>query len=366
MDKNKKSEILNYYLNNEPTYRELADVFEMFQEFDNERKANRMKKFVGKLKKEFNSSNTTEDVEEGFIITKKWWNGSAWGYVMEKAVQEDEDKLSKLINALNIPDRVSKINRINPELSDNKKYMLSLSIADFHYGKLAHLSLAEQEDMLFNAMISLLNDYYTKNITEVWIPILGDFFNSDTVTYTTTAGTPQHDSAEYQDTFERGWQLVTNIVNTIAQSFPVRLIVIPGNHDFQKSYYLGEILKAYYSSNPNVFVQSNKHSRQYCKFGNTLFGFEHGDNIKAERVTNLFLQEARELIADTSLQEWHTGHLHRTFVSQEGNTTFRTLPSLTPTDAWHKKKGFLSIQACQAHLYELEEGFKSYSQCSYF
>jgi hypothetical protein len=45
--------------------------------------------------------------------------------------------------------------------------MLSLSIADFHYGKLAHLSLAEQEEMLFNAMMSLVNDYNTKNITEI-------------------------------------------------------------------------------------------------------------------------------------------------------------------------------------------------------
>ena len=53
---------------------------------------------------------------------------------------------------------------------------------------------------------------------------------------------------------------------------PVDVVVIPGNHDFERSYYMGAYLEAWFNEDPQVYVNNGASPRKYYKFGKVLLG----------------------------------------------------------------------------------------------
>jgi len=194
-----------------------------------------------------------------------------------------------------------------------------------------------------------------------------DFFHSDnSFPYPqTTNGTPQQTDLRWQKSFREGRKLIMEVINFLSQFADVDIVVIPGNHDFQKSFYLGDVLEMAYSKNSNVTVDNRACVRKYYQYYNNLVGFSHGSpkNETEKRLLFLMPQEVPELWAKTKFREWHLGDRHHKRVIQlksdldHQGIIIRYMRSLTGDDAWHARKGFIGAQkGAEAYLYHKKYG----------
>jgi predicted phosphodiesterase len=252
--------------------------------------------------------------------------------------------------------------------------MLEINTFDLHLGKLSWAEETGEDcdlkilsDRFTEAFDYLLGNSLVHPIDKILIPIGNDFFNSDNAypTTTTTNGTYQHDDTRWQKIFRTGWNLYREQIDRCKEIAPVHIITVPGNHDYQKTFYLGEVLSALYASDDNVLVDDNPMARKYVQYGQTLLGFTHGNqkNESEKRLSMLMQQEAREQWANSRFAEWHLGDIHHEkvvkYVSTEdhGGLIVRYLRSLSPTDAWHYQKGFVGAQkGAEAYVFDIDNG----------
>jgi hypothetical protein len=208
--------------------------------------------------------------------------------------------------------------------------------------------------------------------SRIVFPVGSDFFNSDTIYNTTTKGTPQDEDLRWQKTFNVGVRLLIDAISMLKQAgVPVDVIVIPGNHDFERSFYMGAYLEAWFNNDPIVNINNGASPRKYYKFGKVLLGFTHGSEEKEAALPLLMATdiESKPYWTDTTYHEWHVGHIHRKrdmkytvldksrITNEDLGVTVRYLSSLTGTEEWHHKKGFVgAIKAGEAFVWNDESG----------
>jgi len=257
--------------------------------------------------------------------------------------------------------------------------LLEVSIFDLHIGKLAwggetfenyDVKIASQRFM--TAIEKLLKGASGFNYNRILFPIGNDFFNSDNMLNTTTKGTPQDEDLRWQKTFDVGTRLLIDAINLLKQSgVPVDVVVIPGNHDFERSFYMGSVLQAWFTHDINVNINNGASPRKYYRFGNLLLGLTHGNEEKEASLPMLMATdiESKPMWSETKFHEWHLGHIHRKrnvkytvldksrTLDEELGVTIRYLSSLTGTEEWHHKKGFVgSTKAADAFIWNHEFG----------
>ena len=268
-----------------------------------------------------------------------------------------------------------------PKLDTSKfeeKNLLEISIFDLHIGKLAwggetfenyDVKIARQR--FLTSIKKLLQRAQGFNYNRILFPIGNDFFNSDTMENTTTKGTPQDEDLRWQKTFDVGTRLLVDAINLLKQSgVPVDVVVIPGNHDFERSYYLGSYLEAWFNQDPLIYINNGASPRKYYRYGNLLLGLTHGSEEKEASLPMLMATdiESKPLWSETKFHEWHIGHIHRKrivqydinksrLLNEELGVIIRYLSSLTGTEEWHHKKGFVgSTKAADAFVWNHEFG----------
>lgn len=246
--------------------------------------------------------------------------------------------------------------------------LAELAFFDFHYG--LYTSLEETgryyDIQEANKLLNDCTDYFiykTKNkVDKYLIPLGNDFFNSDTINNTTTKGTPQTENLRWQDTFMSAEELIITQINKLSKYAPVKILIIPGNHDMQRIFYLGRFLKAWYRDSRNVFVEAGAKTRKYERWGNTLIGYTHGNEEVKGSLPLLMIQEKPVDFAETKFREWHVGHLHHT---EEKNyrVTYEThgikhilFPSMIPVSDFIYRKGYLSVEEAFCNIYNYEHG----------
>jgi len=249
---------------------------------------------------------------------------------------------------------------------------LEVSIFDLHLGKMAwapesgnnynHRIGQERFFASIEYFISLAKIF---KISEVIFTFGSDFFNTD-YDYPfpqTTHGTPQDNDLRWQKLFKIGREMIIQAVNRLSEVAPVRLIGIPGNHDFQKTFYLGDVLDVRYENDENVTVDNSPKTRKYYLYGKNLLGLTHGNDVPESRLLMLMPQEEPQLWAKSKYREWHCGHLHHgkkvSTASMEDvqGITIRYLKTLKGTDEWEAKKGYVgSIGGAEAFVWHKENG----------
>lgn len=276
---------------------------------------------------------------------------------------EDLKKLSPL---------VKEYKRI-PSLEAPK--LLEINIFDLHFGKVAwdqevgenySIDIATKR---FNDCIEyFINTYRGHNIEKILLPIGNDFFNSDRSHpfNSTTSGTPQEEDARWQNTFRKGRELIINNVQKLTQLAPVEIKIIPGNHDYERTFYLGDSLEGWFSNNQNVVVDNSPNPRKYFMFGKCLIGYTHGNNEKVADLPMIMAQENPVQWAKTFYREFHLGHLHHKKETQLRSTNeyqgviVRFMNSLSGTDSWHHKKGYIGARkSAEAFLWDSEKGLQN-------
>jgi hypothetical protein len=228
--------------------------------------------------------------------------------------------------------------------------LLVFSLPDLHIGKVPTKEIELAVYAAVNNLFSRFN--FEKNKYHVLFIMGNDLLNSD-FEYRTTKGTPQFDVTEYYESFVDAIKIVRNVIETIKEHCTVSVINIPGNHDRNRGFYLGEVINAYY----NNLVDNTTDIRKYYKFGKTLLGFDHGE-LKAEEYPLLMATEKPLLFSETLYHEWFLGHLHGEQTKEVKGFKMRYLPSLTHhRDQWHVQKGYVGNKRCaMIYKYDFNQG----------
>lgn len=245
---------------------------------------------------------------------------------------------------------------------DAENNLLEISIFDLHIGKLAwggetfeNYDTKIARERFIYSIEKLLHRASGFAYSRILFPVGNDFFNSDNIFNTTTKGTQQDEDLRWQKTFNIGVRLLVDGINLLKQTgVPVDVMVIPGNHDFERSYYMGMYLEAWFNNDPMVHINNGASPRKYYRFGNVLLGLTHGSEEKESSLPLLMATdiESKPMWSDTKFHEWHLGHQHRKKnvkyelnrsreLNEDLGVTVRYLSSLTGTEEWHHKKGYV-------------------------
>jgi hypothetical protein len=257
--------------------------------------------------------------------------------------------------------------------------LFEITMFDLHMGKLAwggetgeNYDTKIARDRFLKTLETLVDRASGFNFNRILFPIGSDFFNSDTIYNTTTKGTPQDEDLRWQKTFQVGVKLYVDAINFLKQTgVPVDVMVIPGNHDFERSYYMGAYLEAWFNDDNLVNINNGASPRKYYRFGKVLLGLTHGSEEKESSLPLLMASdiESKPLWSETTFHEWHLGHIHRKrdmkyitldksrMTNEDLGVTVRYLSSLTGTEEWHHKKGFVgATKAGEAFIWNDETG----------
>jgi hypothetical protein len=274
---------------------------------------------------------------------------------------------------------------LHPGLNSKNKEnnLFEVSIFDLHIGKLAWMGeTGENYDTkiarsrFLKTIETLIQRASGFQYSRILFPVGNDFFNSDTIFNTTTKGTPQDEDLRWQKTFQVGVKLLVDAINMLKQTgVPVDVMVIPGNHDFERSYYMGAYLEAWFNEDEQVNINNGASPRKYYRFGKVLLGLTHGGEEKESSLPLLMATdiESKPMWSETTYHEWHLGHVHRKkninymvldktrTVSEDLGVTVRYLSSLTGTEEWHHKKGFVgAIKAGEGFIWNDEAGLMAH------
>lgn len=253
-------------------------------------------------------------------------------------------------------------------------HMLELCIMDAHLSKLAwgeetggaNYDMAVCEQRVDDAVDDLLAQAHGYVLEKIVLPWGNDFFHYDTLSGTTTAGTPLDRDSRFQKMFRKGRAIASRAIRKCAEIAPVDLVIVPGNHDEITSFLLGEVLAAEFENDARVTVDNSPRLRKYVRYGANLIGFTHGKEEPHKKLPLIMAQEVPELWAATRFREFHTGHFHKSKVADSvpvdshNGVRVRTLQSLSGTDAWHAKMGYVGeTGGAEAFVWSANKGLRA-------
>jgi hypothetical protein len=234
---------------------------------------------------------------------------------------------------------LSKVEWQEPDAAGN---LLEIFITDLHADKVADgWNPVVAKEHLIKTVQSHVSRATVDGVEKILIVFNGDTFNRD-FGDATTAGTPQAYGGRNQSVFAFIREAICEAVLIAAHVAPVEVLILPGNHDFEKSYYLADSVWAFFNSTDRVEVNVEPETRMYVHWGRVVLGFAHGKDESPKDLPLLMLREAdcRNAIAT----EWHIGHLHTKRQLSEDETQgvlIRLFRSPAPEGDWEKRMGYV-------------------------
>lgn len=255
--------------------------------------------------------------------------------------------------------KVAKIKYTKPK----DPVLYEISLPDIHYGKITDEEPEAIEKHYMKAIVDLHRKADGLEIDRFLLPVGNDGLNSEGMSRATTKGTPQQDSMRWRQSFRGYWHLVTKAIDYLAQYAPVDVVVVQGNHDFERMFYVGEVLNALYHNNKNITVDNSLDTRKYYEYGINMIMFTHGDKEKAQELPLLIATEQPEMWSRSKVREVHCGHKHKEMLNEYMGTKVRFIPSICANDNWHKTQGYVGTLRCgQAFIWNKNRGLEGYLQ----
>lgn len=254
--------------------------------------------------------------------------------------------------------------------------MAVLAIMDPHFGKLCwgretgweDYDVAIARECMRSAVADLLEQVSAMPypVEQLLIPLGNDFFHVDNSSNMTTEGTPQDVDGRRQRSYRAGREVVMEMIAAATQVAPVKVSIVPGNHDEETMFALGDALELVFEKSKFVTVDNSPSLTKYHEYHQCLIGLNHGRDIKLSRLGGVMATECREAWGRTRWREWLIGHWHTKGeavlapVSEDQGVRVRTIPSLTPPDAWHARKGYIgNVRAAECLVYHPEAGYRA-------
>lgn len=249
--------------------------------------------------------------------------------------------------------------------SDN---MLEIDIVDHHFGQKSIESETGEESNIelsrieyLRAVEYMINSSTVYNPSKIVLIIGSDFFNTDTIQNTTTAGTFQSEDSVWKETFRLGLETCIDAIELCRSICNVEVKIIQGNHDFTRSFYLGCAIKQRYLNDASVVVDNSDAFRKYMRWGSSLICFTHGDKEVKGKLPLIISRECQRDFAECKFIEVHQGHLHSekealVLASEDCTIKTRILSSLAARDDWHSQKGYSHIRESQGFIWNKDKG----------
>ena len=311
---------------------------------------------------EFKKFLDSNGIAEEDVKSVKYWQ-SMGGESRFSVVTKGEDNIMKEVKE----EIISSLEKYSPKVE--KKYkevddpiVYEVSLPDIHYGKIDGQTLDEAEEVYMNTIKDLMSKAAGLNIERILLPVGNDGMNSEGYSRATTKGTSQQDSAGWQETFVGYCNLMVRAITFLARTAPVDVIVIQGNHDYERMFYSGEFLRAFFLNDERVTVDNGYDSRKYYKYGTNMIMFTHGDKEKKAEMPLIMATEQPKMFAETKHREVHCGHLHKEMVNEYRGIKVRFIPSICGNDEWHKMMGYEAKRTGQAHIWNKIRGYEGYLQ----
>ena len=255
-----------------------------------------------------------------------------------------------------------------PPANTNRGNILAeVCLFDHHFGQLSWKpEVGQNYDIKIAKRLALcaIDDFIEqmpKDVDKFLLPVGNDFFNVNSQLNTTLKGTPQAEDCRWQKTFTEGARLVTEIIDRLSVIAPVDVLIVTGNHDTERSFYLGEYLYGWYHNCDFVSVENRPMLRKYYEWGVTGLVYTHGDKKDRGKLPVLFATEAPKIWARTKIHEAHIGHLHAKSnmfyeIDENNDFTIRVMPSLVAKDDYHFGEGYSHLRKSIAIIWDSERG----------
>jgi len=239
---------------------------------------------------------------------------------------------------------------------------IELSIADFHLAKktLEGETIEDKKEQFMSVVRELISKVLASHrIGTTVFPISNDFFHTDNYQNQTTNGTPQDVLVGYDSEYEAGFDLLVEVITYLSVvSKDVEVILVQGNHDRTKSFYLAHALEVFFSNTDGVQFQRNHSTVKHVTLGNTFIGYHHG-NCKIDDLPLLFAT-SKDSSLDFGLSKYrevHTGDKHHYMAKEVKGVRIQQMPSLSGTDRWHLDNNYVNnIRAGLVLIYHPEKG----------
>jgi len=301
-----------------------------------------------------------------FIITNYWSkvkpNGKFTSSVFCKRKQAEDYTPEDFARFLEeyVPNNI-KIEK--PTIDGRQHIDVELSIADYHLAKKyvnGDNNIKDRALEFFNMAEDLIHKARAAyNINTVIFPISNDFFHTDNYSNSTTNLTPQDVICEYDREYEIGFATLVDTINMLRQNANnVTVLLVQGNHDRTKSFYLAHALDVFFKNDLDVEFIRNHSTIKAIVTGNTFIGYHHG-NCKIEDLPLLFATDPdySKHFGNAKFREVHTGDKHHYMAKELKGVRVQQMPSLSGVDRWHKDNNFVNnIRAALLLGYDAIEG----------
>lgn len=281
---------------------------------------------------------------------------------LRKSADYTPEEFSKFLNNWE-PKRRGFPFLITPSKGILEKVDVELNIADFHLAK-----KTIQGDTLdtktfdyykvVNELIKKISSNYS--INKLVFPVSNDFFHSDNYQNTTTNHTPQDVTAWYDEEYERGFEILANTLNYLStQADEVEVVLVQGNHDRTKGFYVTHALEIFFNGYKNVKFQRHHSTTKAVVLGNTFIGYHHGNSCKIADLPLLFatVPEFSKEFGNAKYREIHTADKHHYMALDVKGVRIQQMPSLSGDDRWHIDNNFInSVRAGLAFVYHPIKG----------
>lgn len=247
---------------------------------------------------------------------------------------------------------------------------IEISIADYHLAKRTvdgdndPSTRAKRYVTMAQSLIEKVKVNY--NINNVVLPISNDFFHTDNYQHQTTNGTPQDTIMDYAEEYELGFNILVDTINMLRQFCSnVTVVLVQGNHDRTKSFYLAHALDIFFKDALDVEFIREHSVVKGITLGNTFIGWHHG-NCKIEDLPLLFATHPKysHQFGNAVYREVHTGDKHHYMAKEVKGVRIQQMPSLSGTDRWHLDNNYVhSVRAALVLVYDHNLGKIAEFEC---
>lgn len=234
---------------------------------------------------------------------------------------------------------------------------LELSVADFHLDKLTidkesiSKRVADYESIV-DYLISRAESIY--DIRNIVFVIGNDFFHTDNALNSTTNLTPQDVAIPYNEAYEIGFKLMVEVITYLRSRCKyLEIVLVQGNHDRTKSYYMAHALSVYFSADKFIHFNRDHSTTKHVVLGNTFIGYHHG-NTKIDDLPLIFATspDSSKNFGFCKFREVHTGDKHYYLAKEIKGVRVQQLPSLSGVDRWHLDNNYINnIRAAILNVY---------------
>lgn len=256
------------------------------------------------------------------------------------------------------------VNIINySRISDSKTIVdAEVSIADFHLDRrvLAGDTIDQRKEEYNRILDGLLEKLIVSYSVRKLVFVLGnDLFNTDNYHNQTTNLTPQEVSVPWHTAYEEGFELMVGAIAKVATiAEEVVVVLIQGNHDRTKSFYLAHALEVFFGTNKNIsFLRENSNTK-FVTLGETFIGYHHGNHVKIDGLPLYFATDDKSSgsFGRAKYREVHVGDKHYYMAKDVQGVRIVQIPSMVKPDNFTNDGLYLHVKAGVAFCYHPDKG----------